>query len=191
MTPSKTSLAIKLTECEKDLVSRIDFSPSTLKHDQKSWLAVAEAMHELMASLLRRNAIPETRWKTFTDPEYFIGGHGLSHYQTFEKNGIRKDAIFRHPHFAKFLWYFLFGPDLPQSAIDAFQNQISDCGEPFTSQDALKIAESARSTTRLNGLDAGYAAEEFYKLALESGLDVHDARVVRDKAKGLRNSSRA
>jgi len=46
------------------------------------------------------------------DPAYFVCGHGLSHLQVFEKNGTRGDDVFRHPHFVKYLRYFLYGPDL-------------------------------------------------------------------------------
>jgi hypothetical protein len=183
-----TNLAIKLTEREKELAARIDFNPSAGRHNADSWRPVAEAMHELMVSLLQRNAIPEPRMKFFTDPAYSIGGHGLSRQQVFEKNGTRGDAIFRHGHFVKYLHYFIYGPDLSQSVIDDFRQAVADCGEPFTSSDALSVGDSARQVTRVHGLNPSDAAEGFYKLALDCGLDAGDARTIRDSVKKVRPS---
>jgi len=183
-----TSLAVELTEKERHLVSRIDFDPLARSHDRDTWQPVADAMSELMHSLLQRNAIPEVRKKFFTDPAYNIGGHGLSRLQVFEKNGTRGDAVFRHGNFLKYLRYFLYGPDLPKAVIDAFQKKVLDCGEPFTSGDALSVAEYARQLTRAHRLNSGAAAQEFYKLALDCGLDAGDARVVRDSVQKVRAS---
>lgn len=182
------NLAIELNENEKDLVSRIDFNPTGGSHNSDSWQPIADAMSKLMGSLLERNAIPESRKKFFTDPAYNIGGHGLSRLQEFEKNGTRGDAIFRHEHFVQYLRYFLYGPDLPTAAIEAFQQNVADCGEPFTSGDSLTVAEFARRLTRSHGLNPRHAAEEFYKLVLDCGLDSDDARTARDSVQKVRVS---
>lgn len=145
-------MAIELTERERDLVSRIDFEPSGKSYNRESWQPIAEAMAELMESLLQRKAIPEARRRFFTDPAYNVGGHGLSRLQVFEKNGTRGEAIFRHGNFLKYLQYFLFGPDLPKALIEAFQVHVRECGEPFTSGDALTVADAARQLTREHGL---------------------------------------
>jgi hypothetical protein len=143
-------------------------------------------MQALMAALLERNAIPLARRKFFTDPAWFIGGHGLCHLQVFEKNGTRGDDIFRHPHFVKYLRYFIYGPDLPKDIIARFQKKVGDCGSPFTSGDAITVADFARDLTRSHGLQPHNAAEEFFKLALDCGLDPEDARTVRDSVKRVR-----
>ncbi len=98
----------------------------------------------------------------------------------------RGDAIFRRPHFVKYLRYFVYGPDLPKPVIEAFQQKVIDCGTPFTSGDSITLRDFARHLTRSHGLAAGDAAEEFYKLALDCGLDAGDARSVRDVVKKLR-----
>jgi hypothetical protein len=183
-----TNLAIELTKRERVLVSQIDFDQPAGTHNADSWRPTGEAMHELMVSVLDRKAIPGARIRFFTDPACFIGERGLSHCQAFEKNGTCGDAIFRHGHFVKFLHYFLFGPDLPQPVIGTFRQQVADCGEPFTRSDALAVGDSARRLTRSHGLNPGVAAEEFYKLAIESGLDADDARVIRDRVKKLRST---
>lgn len=182
------TLAIELNENEKDLVSRIDFDPSGRSQNRDSWRQAADAMADLMRSLLERNAIPEPRKKYFTDPAYNVGGHGLSRLQIFEKNGTRGDAIFKHGNFVKYLRYFLFGPDLPNNVIEGFQKKVTDCGTPFTSGDSLTVADFARQLTRSHGLAGPQAAEEFYKLSLDCGLDSDDARTIRDSVQKVRAS---
>jgi hypothetical protein len=182
------NLAIELNEKERDLVSRIDFDPGAGSYNRDSWQPIADAMAALMASLVERNAIPEPRKRFFTDPAYNIGGHGLSRQQIFEKNGTRGAAIFRHGNFVKYLRYFIFGPDLPEGLIEAFRTKVSDCGQPFTSGDAIAVADFARQLTRARGLSAAHAAEEFYKLTLDCDLDADDARTVRDTVQKVRSS---
>ena len=186
MRANSSDFEIELTEREKTLVSQINFNFSGTSYNADSWRPIADAMEELMRSLLGRNAIPEARRKFFSDPTFFIGGHGRSHLQVFEGNGTRGDAIFRHPHFAKYLRYFVYGPDLSKPIIAAFQQRVIDCGDPFTSGDSITVGDFARQLTRSHGLEAGNAAEEFYKLALDCGLDSGDARSIRDAVKKLR-----
>lgn len=171
---------------ERVLASRIDFNLEVGVHNADSWRPIADAMEELMHSLLERNAVPLARRKYLSDPEYFVGGHGRSRLQTFEKNGTRGNEIFRHPHFLQYLRYFLYGPDLPKAVIEAFQKKVIACGSPFTGSDALEVAAFARGLTRSQGLDSNKAPEEFYKLALDCGLDAGDARVVRNSVMQVR-----
>jgi len=80
----------------------------------------------------------------------------------------------------------LYGPDLPKPVLAAFQQKVIDCGEPFTSGDSITVGDFARHLTRSHHLEAGIAAEEFYKLALDCGLDSGGARSVRDAVKTVR-----
>jgi hypothetical protein len=181
------TLAIELTDEEKALAARIDFDDAG--HTplvSGSWQHVADAMEELMRSLTKRGAIPKARKKFFTDPDYNVGGHGRSRLQVFERNGTRGVDVFRHGNFVKYLRYFLYGPDLPQSVIEEFQRKVISCGQPFTGSDALDVAHFARGLTRSHSLDTRKAPDEFYKLALDCGLDASDARSVRDSAMQVR-----
>lgn len=166
------------------MVTRIDFDSSPMRHDADVARVNGEVACELMKSLIGRKAIPEARIRFFTDPQLNVGGRGSSRRQIFEKHGTSGDAIFRHPHFLKYLRYFLFGPDLPAAVIEGFQEKVALC-QPVTSGDIDTFVEYARQQTRLHRLDAGTAAEEFYKLALECGLHV-EARIIRDAVKRLR-----
>lgn len=177
--------AIQLTAEERDLVERIDFDPSPGIHDADYWRSVGIAAQQLMESLLKRKAIPEVRKRFFADPEFNIGGRGRSRAEIFEKNGTRGDAIFRHPHFLKYLHYFLYGPDLAVDIVDAFEGKITECGR-ITSSDIIPLGDFARQLTRRYAIDSGKAAEEFFKLALDCGVDLTAARSIRNAVKRTR-----
>ena len=177
-------LAIELTETEKQLVEKIDFNPAG--HNSVSWAPSADAIEELMRSLLTRDAIPEPRLRFFNDADYRIGRQRRSRLQGFQKWGTDGVDVVRHGNFVKYLRYFLYGPDLPNSVVDVFRRKIISCGKPFTGGDAHDVADFARSLTRSHGLEPHGAAEEFYKLALDCNLDADDARTVRDRVKKTR-----
>lgn len=177
---------IELTVEEKALLGRIDFAPaSPKKHDPEHWNAVGEAALGLMKSLIARKAIPDVRSKYFTDPDFNVGGRGRSRAEIFEKNGTHGEAIFRHPHFLKYLHYFLYGPELPPPVIEGFQRKIADMGL-ITSSDIVPLGAFSRQLTRANGLRGGDSAEEFFKLALDCGLELCEARSIRDSVKAAR-----
>lgn len=138
-----------------------------------------------MKSLIARKAIPEVRTSYFNNPDLNIGGRGRSRAGIFEKNGTRGEAIFRHPHFLKYLHYFLYGPDLPPQVLEAFRQNVADIGF-VTSSDIVPLGALARQLTRTNRLDSGDAAEEFFKLALDCGLELYEARSIRDSVKAAR-----
>jgi hypothetical protein len=175
----RKGLALELTETETAHLARIDFNPSERSHDANSWPVIADAMEELTRSLLKRGAVPEARRRYIGDAEYNIGGHGSSRQQIIERNG-RGTPMLRNPAFLKHLHYFLYGPDLPEDVIESFKRKVRACGKPFTGSDGLEMADHARQLTRSCGLDIHKATNEFYKLALDCGLDAGDARSVRD-----------
>ena len=63
------------------------------------------------------------------------------------------------------LWRFL-----PVPVIDSFQREVKACGM-VTSGDIIPLGDHAKKLMRLHHLDKGRAAEEFYKLALDCGLE--------------------
>lgn len=153
--------AVELTESEKALVARIDFQPSHRTHDSDAERANGEAACALMKSLRQRKAVPEARIRWFTDGSYNIGGHGSSRQEIFVRNGTRVEDICRHRHFLKPLRYFVYGPDLPVSIVESFENQVAACGT-VTSGDIVPLGNYAKRQTRSHGLDGGEAAEEFF-----------------------------
>jgi hypothetical protein len=138
----------------------------------------------LVRSLVARKAIPTVRLRYFTDPELFSGGRGKSHQQVFRNNGCTTDEIiFMHPHFFAYLHYFIFGPRIPADVISKFMELAKG---PFRKSDSLP--QFVRTQTKRLKLDD--PRDEFFKLALESGLEVQEARMLRTDAMTAARSKR-
>jgi hypothetical protein len=178
---------VELTEPEKVLLASVEFNPPLEKHDAKAVRACGEAAYALTISLLERKAIPKVRRRWFIDPSYNIGGHGASRRDIFERNGTRGEDILRHPPFLKYLHYFIYGPDLPAPVIQGFEEEIARCGR-VSSSDIIPLGNYAKQQARAHELEPGAAAEEFFKLAVECGLDASDAASIRRAVKRSRTS---
>jgi len=177
--------SIDLTSDEKILLSQIVIHAGELPHDHVAVRKNGELVCTLMKSLIARGAIPEQRVHYFNDPDYRIGGRGSSRRQMFEKYRTCGTKIFEHPHFLEYLYYFLYGPALPQTAIDSFCAEVDACG-PVTSGDIAVLRKCARQLTRLHGLAPHKAAEEFFKLALDCGLSADYSTHIRDSVRSVR-----
>jgi hypothetical protein len=148
---------------------------SSMSNDNK-WQTIADAMQKLTKSLLKRNAIPEIRLRLFSDPD-LAETRSKSSMQIFESNGVTGDAIFRHPHFVKYLHFFINGPELPAVVIKGFCKILNeDMGTSGMLLDQL--CKFVRSCVRDNDLDRRSAATEFYRLAVELDIE-HDPRTIR------------
>lgn len=169
---------IDLTPDEQNLLEQIYFPSKSSQIDHDKLRESIEPAYQLAQSLLERKAIPPIRLRYFTDPEFNIGGHGKSRKEVFERNGTSGDAILRHPHFHKYLRYFVFGPALPSTAIDEFVTLIGDC-EPITSGDTKEFCSLARKQVRYLGIDYKDAAEEYFKLGLELDVGEDVAHAIR------------
>ena len=170
--------AIALTPGESALVAKVNFHPD-LSGDREEFLESAAAAAQLTKSLTKRNAIPQHRLDYFTDPRYNIGTK-KSRQEVFESNGTSGEAILEHPHFLKYLHYFIYGPDPPVGIIEGFCRIVREdrgtSGEVMT-----QLHRYVRRCVR-DGLDRLDAADEFFKLAIECGLGVDWARGVRKAA---------
>lgn len=175
---------IELIPSEQRVLSSIKLDAKDIDGREDA-LANGEAAFELMESLLNRRAIPDQRLSYFLDPEFNIGGSGKSRSDVFERNGTRGEDIFRHPHFLNYLQYFLFGAQLPEVTMRDFSGKVTECGN-VTSGDIAPLGEYAKRQTRSHRLNPKEAAEEFYKLALDCGLDQYVARAIRDAVKRIR-----
>jgi len=180
---------IELTNGERASWDQISFPPHTPRSNHDAVRSSLEPAYELARSLIDRKAIPEVRWRYFVDPDLNIGQH-KSRKQIFEKDGARGEAILRHPHFHKYLCYFVLGPNLPASTVASFSECVRDC-EPVTSGDHEPFCQLARREVRAHGLEHKQAAEECFKLALELGLDSDMARAVRDAVMTMRSDRRS
>jgi hypothetical protein len=184
LSPRPTSMRVPncvLTPEEEAIVSQIDFDASTLRtsEDMERNGAAAAA---LMESLSARNAKPEMRLRYFTDPVYFVGGRGKSRKDLLERGGNKEKEIFRRPEFLSYLHYFLHGPSLPQNIVDAFRNEVENCGD-LRSGEIVRLRKFAREQVRAHAQKPARSAEEFYKLTLDSGLPVSFAQLIHNSAK--------
>jgi hypothetical protein len=143
-----------------------------------------ELAAELTRLLSERGAIPTHRLAFFRDPDYNVGGRNQSREQLFERS-LTMGTMLEHPNFLKYLRYFIHGPELPDAACTAFAGEIAACGQ-ITSGDIEQLTKAARNLVRQHGLEPKDAGEEFFKLALEHGLDASYARMIRDHVRKTR-----
>jgi len=175
---------IDLTPEELDLYKCIHFSPKGGKLSHEEYEIASTAAASLFLSLLKRKAIPEIRIRYFNDPAFNTSSK-KSHKEIFEMNGTSGEKIYKHPHFLAFLRYFIFGPDLPATIIDAFSKIVSR--ESYISgSDMPGLRTFVRSETRKYELNPKTASEEFYKLALECGIEEYLARMIRNAVHTIR-----
>ena len=174
-------VAISLTPTENALLSQISFEDT--RHDVL--VKSCKAAKTLTLSLLKRDAVPQVRLDYFTNPQYFIGGHGKSRVQIFESNGTRGDDIFDDGNFLKYLRHWILGPILPKDTIAGFcailNHEIGTSGMELD-----RRCKYVREQTRNHNLQMHVAAEEFYKLALELGLHENTSRSIRDAVMSTR-----
>jgi len=169
---------IQLTPEECAVRDEITFDLDTLSPNFLETLNKScSAAGELAKLLLKRNAIPEIRIRYLTDPNFNVGGHGKSRKDIFENHGTKGNAILSHGNFLPYLKYFLFGPDLPTATVSNFTKMVE------RDEDQEELLKFVRSETRsLPKEKRRLAAEEFFKLAVEVGLDTYDATRVRGAA---------
>lgn len=178
---------IELTEAEEALVDAIDLRVSHSSHDEghAAYKANQGPILALLKSLSERGAVPRERLNYWNDPDYNTGRLKASNKGVFERNGCTGQEIYTHPHFMPYLRYFLFGADLPDTVITAFEEKV---GNPdwVTSSDIVPIGKCARDLARRHGLDRAHAPEEFFKLCLDMGLGLSTAASVMRSVKQLR-----
>ncbi len=138
-----------------------------------------------MESLLTRKAIPECRLRYFADPAYNISNPKASHCELFLRNSGTQEEMYRHPHFLKYLRYFVFGADLPDSIKDAFLARYKGCDgdrEPL-----VQLARSQfRELARRRGPQDYELPDAFYQLALDSGCNQWTAASIRNAVKAVK-----
>ena len=156
---------IELTTTEGKLYQKI---PLTI-NGSTNWSPIAVVLEKLFNSLIERKAIPKVRLQLFADPKY-AESRGKSSKQIFESNGTSGSKIYRHPHFVKYLHYFINGPALSEVTIQGFCKIIDeDIGTSSDLQDQL--CKYVRACVRSQNLNNKAAATSFYRLAVEVGLN--------------------
>lgn len=182
-----TASTIELTDPEKEMLASLSFDPLSFKGDHEGFLRNADLAHQLTTSLIEREGIPEHRVRYFTDCEYYPSGRGKSRQDSFVKHGNDHDETLRHPHFLKYLRYFIHGADLPAAIIRQYGEAVKNCG-PVSSGDIPELGAKARNMARTHRLEGSAAADEFFKLSLDLGLSAGQSARIRESVKQLRPS---
>lgn len=178
---------LELTDEEAKFLERIELNPMrvTASDAHEKYLANREPILALMRSLIARRALPAQRVRYWTDPEFKPGGVRGSREGVFERNGCSGEEIFTHPHFLKYLRYFLFGSELPEVVITAFEQRVGN-PEWVSLSDGIPLGKFARGLARQYGLERETAAEEFFKLCLDMGINLSTALSIRKAVLQLR-----
>ena len=119
---------IELTDSETALYAQVSEAERLLgvDHDYQRARLAGVASRELVHSLMERHAIPEQRLRYFTDKTYNPSNTCASKRELFLRNAHTDDAMYEHPHFWKYLLYFINGADLPRPVIDQFAELAAD-----------------------------------------------------------------
>jgi len=176
---NQLNLMIGLTEEEGALLAEVKLDPRAVKHGEPARQNGAKAA-DLAEMLLARGAIPEIRYAVFADDECAIG-RGPSPLTVFRrKNSSRRDVL-EHPHFLKWLRYFIFGPNLPATFLAAFYAKIEELGD-ITSGDYETLRHFIRPLVKRFDLIKS-ETDEVFKAALEFGLELDLADTLRREAR--------
>lgn len=174
-------MPIQLTAEEQQLYDAVQVEP----HDHAAWVEAGRRTVMLMRSLTARRAIPAVRSRYFIEADFNPGGT-TSRREVFARNGCRTDdEIHDHPHFLRYLRYFVEGPQLTEAVIKGFQAIVSDSLREW---DALDVY--ARAKVRELAITAENAGEEFFKLAIESGVPLSEATRIRKSARSAATAAR-
>lgn len=167
---------IELTDSERALYAQVSEAERLLRtdHDYQRVQLAGVASRELFQLLMQRHAIPEQRLRYFADKNYNPSNTRASKRELFLRNAHTNDAMYEHPHFWKYLLYFINGAELPRAIIETFAEIAAN---EMRDYDAL--SKFSRKATRSVAGDSGSKADEFYKLALDCECGLSEALGIR------------
>ncbi len=162
---------ISLTTDEESYLSQVQFD--LLQSDNGERQRSLSAAASLAKSVLGRGGVPKIRWRYFTERELNVGA-ALSREELLEAKGVSPSGLLMEPAFLPVLHYWIYGPQLPQDIISWFMVAVAH------GTDVRGLRRSVRQAVRERGLPRDEVVEEFYKLALEAGLDSEAAWSIRN-----------
>jgi predicted nucleic acid-binding protein len=128
----------------------------------------AKLVPQLMDLLQKRNAIPKQRLDYFDDPQFRSDRIKGSHRNLFERNSTVGIEIYQHPHFLKYLRYFLFGADLLPNVLDRFKSLVNR-HSPISGGDVQDLSKLAKDLVNEHRMEPHEASGEFFKVCLDCG----------------------
>ncbi len=173
------SFKIDLKPDEQSLLEKIEFDINVVQPRGTNEVSKnANLAADLAEILMDRNGVPAHRLRYFSSPDYNVYGLGKSHQQVFESNGNRGRELLKHPNYLGFLRYFIFGANLEDVVRDSFKTRVENCGF-VTSGDESRLGRYAKKLIKEHELVPSNVQEEFYKLALDCGIDHMRAKSIR------------
>lgn len=171
---------IELNEHEKGLAEALGSFEISTDEDYEKRIGKLGRAGLLARSLLERDAIPKARLNYFFEPEYNLGNPKKSIKETFESNGTNGEEILTHPHFLKYLKYFIYGADLPQ----LLQSELGSLKEEHPYDDEFIEEAALILKTHFKAVGSNHRkkfADEVFKLCLDLDVDLAYAKNLRDR----------
>lgn len=169
MENSSKVVVVDLLPEEMDLLKNLGDFSINMQEDFHDRLARLKNCKELATSLLKRNAIPKSRLCYFSDPKHNLSNPRKSHKQIFEGNGKKGTAILEDPSFLKYLKYFIFGPNLPETLLSELYRIKA---KSVYDDDFKDIAlPHIRSYFKRSSLTAKELSDEIYKVCLDLEIE--------------------
>ena len=173
---------INLTPQEKALCDELGSFEINLDENYETRISKLEKCFALTESLFQRYAIPERRLLYFFNPEYNLSNPKKSHKNIFESNGTIGAAIYRHPHFLKYLKYFIYGADLPEETKNILHKKYESC---TFDDDFVEVAYLHLKPlhAQLSAEEKTKFKEEVFKFCIDLGVDLRYSKNLKDKMK--------
>ena len=126
---------------------------------------------QLTELLIARKAIPINRLKYFTHSEFQHGGIKMSRKEVFESNGTKGKAIFKHPHFIKYLIYFINGANVSNDIYEVSKASIENTS--FQDDAISNIFAYLKFTKSIpkDKANRNNFANEIFKLVVDLGFE--------------------
>ena len=162
---------------EKDWYERA--KSISMKMDYSERIGRLKDQGRLFASLMDKKLIPQRRLRYLTQKELQTGYKKKSRLEIFEDNGTKGEEIFSHPHFLKYLRFFVEGPQVDEHILELIKGVIS---ENFDEDD--QVEEFIRRVKQFvpSPKEArDKFAQEVFKLAVDMDWDPSSCHKVRNK----------
>mgnify|MGYP000955575263 CR=1 FL=1 len=178
----QTIYKIELTESENQLFT------SVLRFNTASYEQARNILHdcEELATILlsEKDRIPLSRLNYFFEPEYNISSPKSSRKEIFERNGTNGNSILSHGNFVKYLIYWVNGANVDKEIKNIAANTIVN--DYYKDHDCItKFFNAIRSKIPRNHQNSEFS-EEIFKLAIDSGMSLMYATLLRDKVRSVK-----
>jgi hypothetical protein len=179
---NNTIYKIPLTDLENEVFERIKLFDSVSNEEARNLLLDCEKLAKKL--LDEKVRIPLSRLNYFFDPEYNLSNLKKSRKDIFENNGTIGNKILKHGNFVKYLIYWVNGANLD----DRFKHLAEEIivKDHYKDYDcAIKFYQAIRHFVPRDNTKNDFS-EEIFKLAIDAGMNIGEAKLIRDKVRSLK-----